>query len=41
MYRDDLPEKGGLGQFGDLRGGLAENEGVVFLRAGLIPQCTL
>ena len=41
IYREDLPEKGGLGQFADLRGGLAEKEGVVFLRGGLIPQCTL
>ena len=40
-YREDLPEKEGLGQFADLRGGLAEKEGVVFLRGGLIPQCTL
>ena len=41
IHRDDLPEKGGLGQFADLRGGLAQKEGVVFLRGGLIPQCTL
>ena len=38
MYREDLPEKEGLGQFADLRGGLVEKEGVVFLRGGLIPQ---
>ena len=41
IYREDLPEKGGLGQFADLRGGLAEKKEVVFLRGGLIPQCTL
>ena len=38
-----LPKKGGLGQFADLRGegGLGKKEGVLFLRGGLIPQCTL
>ena len=31
----------GLGQCADLRGGLGKKEGVVILRGGLIPQCTL
>ena len=35
----ELPEKGGLGQFADLRG-LGKKDGMVFLM-GLIPQCTL
>ena len=37
--RGELPEKGGLGQFADLRR-LGKKDGVVFLM-GLIPQCTL
>ena len=36
-----LKRGGGLGQFADLRGGLAEKEGVISLRGGLIPQGTL
>ena len=36
QYIGGLPKKGGLGQFVDLRGGLAR-KGVVFLRGGLIP----
>ena len=44
-YRGGLPKKEELGgQFADLRvGGLGKKEGVgvVFLRGGLIPQCTL
>ena len=43
IKRGELPKKGGLGQFADLRGGgLGKKEGVVFLRGeGLIPQCPL
>ena len=33
IYRGGLPEKWGLGQFGDLRRELDKREGVVFLRA--------
>ena len=39
VYIGGLREKGGLGQFADLRG-LGKKDGVVFLR-GLIPQRTL
>ena len=31
-YIGGLPKKGGLGQFEDLRGGLAKKKSVVFLR---------
>ena len=41
IYRRELPKKGGLGKFAVLRGGLAKTWGMVFLRSGLIPQCTL
>ena len=44
MYRGGLPEKGGLGQFADLRkggGGLAKKKGGVFEGGGLMLQCTL
>ena len=34
IYRGGLPKKGGLGQFVDLRGGLARKRGVVFLMGG-------
>ena len=34
MYRGKLPEKGGVGQFANLRGGVGKKEGVVFLRGG-------
>ena len=36
-----IPEKGGLGHSANLKGGLGKKEGAVFLRAGVIPQCTL
>ena len=39
VYIGGLPEKGGLGQFADLRW-LSKKERVVLIR-GLIPQCTL
>ena len=32
IYIEELPEKGGLGQFADLRRGLGEKKGMVFLR---------
>ena len=32
IYRGELPKKGGLGQFLDLKGGLAKKRRVVFLR---------
>ena len=42
QYRGgELLKKGELGQFANLRGCLARKKGVVFLRGGLIPQCTL
>ena len=42
IYRWKFPKKGRLGQFAELRGeGLAKKRVVVFLRWGLIPQCTL
>ena len=41
QYIGGLPKKGRLGQFADLTEGLAKKRGVVFLRGGLIPQCTL
>ena len=36
-------QRGGVGQFDDLRGGMASKRGMVFLRGRweLIPQCTL
>ena len=34
-------EGGGLGQFADLRGGLARKRGGGVFEGGLIPQCTL
>ena len=43
--KSDVKERGGRGggggEFADLRGGLARKRGVVFLRGGLIPRCTL
>ena len=41
IYRGDLPEKEGAWTVCRFKGDLAEIEGVVFLRGGLIPQCTL
>ena len=32
---------GGLGQYADLRGGLARKRGGAFEGGGVIPQCTL
>ena len=40
IYRGELPKKGGLGQFADLRGAW-QKRGGVFLSGGLIPQFTL
>ena len=37
----DLPKKGGLGQFADLRGGDDKQEGSGVFHGGWIPQCTL
>ena len=36
-----LPKNGGLGQFADLREGLARKRGMLLLRGELIPQYTL
>ena len=42
IYRRELPKKGELGQFADLRGGpLGKKEGVVVFEREVIPQCTL
>ena len=45
IYRGGLPKnEGGLGPSADLRGGLARNRRLVFLRGrrgGVIPHCTL
>ena len=41
QYRGGLPKKGGLGQFVNLRGGLARKRGDGIFDGGLIPQCTL
>ena len=35
VYRGDCLKGGGLGQFADLRGGLARKRGLVFLRRGV------
>lgn len=32
IYREELPKKGGLAHYADLRGGLAKKKGVVFFR---------
>ena len=36
-----IAKKGGLGQFGDLRGLDKKDGGGIFLEGRLIPQCTL
>ena len=41
MYREELPKKGGLGQFAGLRGGLAKKRGVMFLRGADTPMHTM
>ena len=41
IYRGKLPKKGGLGQFADLKEGLAGKEELVFFRGELLPQCSL
>ena len=38
---EESGKRGGLGQFADLSGEFGKKEGVVFLRGGLKPQCTL
>ena len=40
IYRGELPKKGGLGHYADLRGAWRRRRGWCFL-GGLIPQCTL
>ena len=41
IYRRELPKRGGLGQFADLRGSLAKKRRSVFEGRGVIPQCRL
>ena len=41
IYRGESPKKGGLGEFTDLRGGLAKKRGIVFLRGLGTPMHTM